>query len=208
MVQSQPYLDVLQAATKPTDRPAAAAVVEALLQAEKAAKQQRWLYPVDLLLGNWRLRFTTGTRKLRRGGIALSRGFYLPGFVQAQIGFSPAGLSDVAADPSQPEPAAPVLLSISNQLAIAGGSLRFTGPARYLNKKNLLAFDFSHLELSLAQRQLYRGTVRGRSAQAPAFTEKSIAQLPFFSFFLITPSFIAARGRGGGLAIWVKDGTD
>ena len=32
-----------------------------------------------------------------------------------------------------------------------------------------------------------------------------IAKLPFFAFFLITENLIAARGRGGGLALWIKD---
>jgi hypothetical protein len=209
MVQlSQPYPDILQAATELANRPPAATVVEALLQAEKAAKQQRLLYPADLLLGNWRLGFTTGTRKLRRGGIALGKGFYLPGFVQAQIGFSLAELPAAAESTSIAASPIPVPLQISNQLTLAGGCLRFTGPARYLNKKNLLAFDFTKLELSLAQRSLYRGNIRGGSTQAAAFSEKPIAQLPFFSFFWVTPSFIAARGRGGGLAIWVKEITE
>lgn len=214
MVQlSQPYLDVLQAASRPANRPSATAVVAALLQAEKSAKQQRLLYPVDQLLGNWRLGFTTGTRKQRRGGIALTRGFYLPGFVQAQIGFSAVdnlALAPVQSGPVQDEPiqSGPVLLRISNQIALGGICLRLTGPARYLNPKNLLAFDFTQLELSLAQRPLYRGNIRGGPQQAGSFSDKSIAQLPFFSFFLVTPTFIAARGRGGGLAIWVKAEAD
>jgi len=37
------------------------------------------------------------------------------------------------------------------------------------------------------------------------FYDQPIAKLPFFAFFLVTEDFIAARGRGGGLALWVKE---
>ena len=37
------------------------------------------------------------------------------------------------------------------------------------------------------------------------FYEKPIAKLPFFVFFLVTENMIAARGKGGGLALWVKE---
>ena len=70
-------------------RPSAKAVVTALLQAERVAKQQRLMYPFDSLLGSWRLCFVTGTRKARhRGGIVLGRGFYVPKVATAQISFS------------------------------------------------------------------------------------------------------------------------
>lgn len=174
-------------------RPAPATVVKALLQAEKAAKQQRLLYVSDALLGQWQLCFTTGTRKLRRGGIALGKGFYLPQFVQAQIGFEPC---------SERSDSSPAPLSVSNQLLLAGLCFRVTGPAKYLNKKNLLAFDFTQMELSLLGRRIYRGNFRG--GRTDTFDQQPIAKLPFFSFFWVTENCIAARGRGGGLALWVK----
>lgn len=179
------------AATSQSNRPAAASVVEALLQAEKFAKQQRLLYESDQLLGQWQLCFATGTRKLRRGGIALGKGFYLPRWVQGQIGFE-----------RQPESADQ--LKISNQLRVGAVCFRVEGPAKYLHKKNLLAFDFTQMQLSLVGRTIYRGSFRGGKSQAESFEQQPIAKLPFFSFFLVTEDLIAARGRGGGLAIWVK----
>lgn len=180
-------LRVITAAVS-AERPAAQAVVAALLEAEKTAKQQRLVYPVEALLGQWQLRFATGVRKVKRGGITVGRGFYLPSFVQAQIGFQQ--VSDA--------------FTISNQIQF--GALRFQvfGPAKYLNKKNLLAFDFTQMDLSLAGRSLYRGNFRGGQVENAAFEQKPIGKLPFFSFFLITENLIAARGRGGGLAIWSK----
>lgn len=184
---------ITAAATSSTHRPAAQAVVEALLQAEKTAKHQRVIYPPESLLGQWQLRFATGVRKLKRGGITLGKGFYMPSFVQGQIGFE-----QVAAN-ADPNP-----LTISNQLQLGGLRFQIFGPAKYLNKKNLLAFDFTQMDLSAFGRSLYRGNFRGGQAQAPTFDQKPIAKLPFFSFFLITEDLIAARGRGGGLAIWSK----
>ena len=56
------------------ERPSAKAVVNALLQAEKAAKQQRLIYPLDSLLGDWRLCFTAPRKAHLRGGVALGKG--------------------------------------------------------------------------------------------------------------------------------------
>lgn len=182
------------------DRPSPTAVVEALLQAEKAAKQHRLLYSPKDLAGQWQLCFATGTRKLKQGGITLGKGFYIPPFVQAQIGFELAPESIPSPDN------APDTLKISNQLQL--GTLRFQlqGPAKYLNKKNLLAFDFTQMQLSLFRQTIYRGNFRGGETQAAQFAKQPIAKLPFFSFFLVNERFIAARGRGGGLAIWTKVG--
>lgn len=190
MVTSTPLSILTAAATLKSNRLAPQTVIEALLQAEKAAKQQRLVYPFDLLIGQWQLRFATGVRKVKRGGIRLGRGFYLPPFVQGQIGFERS-----QSDPSR--------LGISNQLQVGGLRFQVFGPAKYLSK-NLLAFDFTQMDLNLFGRSLYRGNFRGGQAQAAAFDQKPITKLSFFSFFLITEDLIAARGRGGGLAIWSK----
>jgi len=180
-------------------RPSADAVVEALLAGEKAAKQQRLSYPVDALWGDWRLCFATGTRKLRqRGGIALGKGFYVPKLAIAKISFQP-----LVADAASGEIAAN-LGTITNQARVGALAMTFTGPCRYEGKKNLLVFDFTELEISAFGRSLYRGKVGGK-AQAQPFVERRIGKLPFFAFFCITGEFVAARGRGGGLALWVRD---
>jgi len=59
-----------------SDLPRAKEVVIALLQAEKAAKQQQLTYPLTFLLGNWRLCFTAPRQAHLKGGVALGRGFY------------------------------------------------------------------------------------------------------------------------------------
>lgn len=175
-----------------SDRPPEEVVVNALLQAEKTAKQQRLLYPFESLQGKWRLCFATGTKKLaHRKGIALGKGFYVPKFARAQISFNTT--TDVA---SRGE--------IGNSAQLGSVLLKLTGPAQYLGKKNLLAFDFTRMQISLFGRVVYSGQFPGSKAKDDNFYNQSIAKLPFFAFFLITEDFIAARGRGGGLALWIR----
>lgn len=199
------YLSVLEAAVaafpkkgSSAKRPAASAVVAALLAAEKAAKQSRSTIPFEALTGRWRLWFFTGTRKVKQGGITIGRGFYAPPFAPAQISFSQeSGQSATPEDSS--------LGTIGNQVQLGALKLRFTGPARYPGKKNLLAFDFTQLQLWVGERKLTSRAIRSSKGEPVEFGQQSIAQLPFFAFFLATENYIAARGRGGGLAIWVRE---
>lgn len=185
-----------QDAPPASQRPTAVAVVKALLQAEKAAKQQHQRYPLQALLGHWRLGFTTtGKVHLQQDGITGKKGFYVPSFTPAQISFTaPAGTELNPTD-----------LAIGNQIQLGGLQFRVTGPARYLEKKNLLAFDFNQMQLSLFGKSLYQGGFPGRKTQPGNFQDQPIGKLPFFAFFYVTEDFIAARGRGGGLAIWVRE---
>ncbi|HYW19401.1 MAG TPA: hypothetical protein VE956_08830 [Nodularia sp. (in: cyanobacteria)] len=174
-------------------RPTRETVVNALLEAEKAAKHERLSYPFESLLGKWQLCFATGTKKARqRGGIILGKGLYVPKFVAVQISFS----ATLDQDSTKGE--------IGNQVQLGPVLFQLTGPAQYLGKKNLLAFDFNYLLFSLFSRILYNKPMRSRQAQTEDFYDQTIAKLPFFAFFLVTEDFIAARGRGGGLALWIR----
>jgi len=174
--------------------PSTGVVVSALLEAEKAAKQQRLNYPFESLMGKWRLCFATGTKKVRkRGGIVLGKGLYLPKFVPAYISFN-AILDEVAGRGE-----------IGNQIQFGQLLLKLTGPTQYLGKKNLLAFDFTQIQISLFGAIFINKQIRSGKVQRDDFYKQPIAKLAFFAFFLITDDFIAARGRGGGLAIWIKE---
>ncbi|MBD2775836.1 hypothetical protein [Iningainema tapete] len=192
------FVDVLtQAAStfqgQMSARPFASEVVNALLQAEKAAKQQKLVYPFASLLGKWQLCFATGTKKVReRGGIILGKGFYVPKLVKIYISFD-AKLKQASGKGE-----------IGNQVELAGMLLKLTGPCQYLGKKNLLAFDFTQIQVGLFGRIIYKGQVRGGEAKAQDFYDQAIAKQPFFAFFLVTEDLIAARGRGGGLALWIR----
>lgn len=174
--------------------PSASLMVDALLAAEKAAKQQRLTYNFDSLVGKWRLCFATGTRKVRkRGGIVLGKGLYMPKFAAAHISFSASSEQDLGRG------------EIGNQVQVGPVLVKLTGPAKYLGKKNLLAFDFTQMQISLLSRVVYNGQIRSGKVQNGDFYNQPIAKLPFFAFFLVTKDFIAARGRGGGLALWIRE---
>jgi hypothetical protein len=167
------------------DRPTTAALVEALLQTEKAAKRQP--ITVEQLLGDWRLHFSS------RGKVKLTdekrRGFFMPGWLPAQIGFV-----------NQEMQGAP--LTITNQVVIGVVRLKLSGPARFSEKRNLLAFDFTRMEIQILGQTVYNGKFPS-PRDGKEFMEIPIGKLPFFAFFEANGDLIAARGRGGGLAIWV-----
>jgi hypothetical protein len=175
------------------DRPSSNAVVGALLQAEKVAKQQHLTYPFESLQGQWRLCFTANRKAHEQKGIAVGKGWFVPTLAPAQISFNKAPAAD-AQDAGE----------IGNQVQLGPILVRFTGPCRYLGKKNLLPFDFTQLQICLLGRSVYQGSFRGGKPQEQEFYTRSIAKLPFFAFFLITDQLIAARGRGGGLALWIR----
>ena len=175
-------------------RPSAEILVNALLQAEKAAKRQRLNYPFESLLGKWRLCFATGTKKVKeRGGIVLGKGLYLPKFAAAHISFS----ATLEHDSGRGE--------IGNEVQVGPVLLKLTGPMQYLDKKNLLTFDFNYMLISLFGRVVYNKQIRSSKVQTEDFYNQPIAKLPFFAFCLVTEDFIAARGCGGGLALWIRE---
>ncbi len=180
---------VLTAAAGPSPRPRAAATVMALLQTEESIRRTRSQFIESDLLGNWRLHFVSA------GKVNLIskrlRGFFLPSFLPAQIGFHRNDTDDSAP------------LCVTNQITIGLIKLKFTGPARFESKKNLLGFDFTRLEVIALGQRVYEGAVPS-SRTHQKFQDISIGKLPFFAFFAVTDNFIAARGRGGGLAMWVK----
>ncbi len=175
-------------------RPSAEILVTALLQAEKAGKQQRLNYPFESLLGKWQLCFVTGTKKVRqRGGIVLGKGLYVPRFITIHVSFN----TTLEQNSNRGE--------IANQVEFSPVFLKLTGPVQYLGKKNLLAFDFNQMLISLFSRVVYNRAIHFSKLQTEDFYNQPIAKLPFFAFFLVTENFIAARGRGGGLAFWIRE---
>jgi len=161
-----------------------------LLQEEKVAKQQRLTYPLESLLGHWRLCFCSSPSS-SKGGMALQ------GFMCLRLllhRFPPAPSSSQSLGQAE----------IGNQIQFGSLLFKLTGPAQYLGKKNLLAFDFTHMQLSVLIVRL-QWRVSWWQREGNEFLRSTHCQTPFFAFFLVTEDFIAARGRGGGLALWVKD---
>jgi hypothetical protein len=173
--------------------PSAAAIVTALLAAEKAAKQQKVASSYQQLLGNWRLGFVTGTKRSRqRAGVVLGAGRFLPGWVKIQISYS------------QGEPGSERGL-VTNAVEFGLLRLVLTGPTRWRSPGNILAFDFTQMKVAVAGRTLYSGYIRGGQEREANFDQQRLKEQAFFTYFLVNDQYIAARGKGGGLALWVRE---
>jgi hypothetical protein len=84
-------------------------------------------------------------------------------------------------------------LIVTNAVRLGALELRFQGRGRLVGSRPLLQFQFDVLELSLGGRTLLR-----RSLPPP-----QPRRLPFFALIARSPEgWLAARGRGGGLALW------
>lgn len=197
-------LDILQQAAlavlEPSrQRPTPEQVVRALLDVEKASKQEKPHYTLSDLVGDWRLCLITGTRKTRqRAGVVLGAGRYIPSVVKISLAYT--------ASPEIPDPTSQNLSfeagRVSNQVQLGLLQMTLSGPTKFLVKNNILAFDFVRINLQASKLPLYRGTVRGGETSEANFYQASVGQQAFFNYFLVQKEIIAARGRGGGLALW------
>ena len=84
-------------------------------------------------------------------------------------------------------------LQLRNAVTLAGLTLQFTGPGALSGRQPLLKFRFEQVELLLGGFTLLK-----RGLQAPENGKE-----PFFALVSRSPEgWMAARGRGGGLALW------
>ncbi|HEY9848540.1 MAG TPA: hypothetical protein V6D28_03710 [Leptolyngbyaceae cyanobacterium] len=176
-------------------KPPATEVVEALLQTEKNARTDKYSYSFEDLIGNWRLCFITGTKKTRaKAGIVLGAGRYLPQLIKIELSYSPASVEVEKPDFQTGE--------IENRVTMGALKLVVSGPAKFVSKKNILAFDFTRMTIQLWGVKLFSGYIRDGQAKEAEFYTQSVSKQAFFAYFFVSNKTIAARGRGGGLAIW------
>jgi len=172
--------------------PAPEAVVEALLTAEKTAKQSKVRHAYPQLLGTWRLGFITGTKRSRqRAGVILGAGRFLPKWVKIQLSYSQLESGQERG-------------TVQNSVELGPLVLIVTGSTQFWQKTNILAFDFTRMKVSLSGLKLYEGYIRGGRDREARFYEQSVKEQAFFTYFLVENRCIAARGRGGGLALWTR----
>lgn len=163
-------------------------VVEALLLAEKNNRQKQQSYQYQQLIGKWRLCFITGTRKTRqKAGIILGAGKYIPPFVKIYLTYFQADIG------------------VNNSVNLAGINLNLTGPVKFISPKNILAFDFTRINIGLFNKNIYQSYLGKGQEKERQFQQERVARQAFFSYFLITEEILAARGREGGLALWGKE---
>ncbi|MFZ9621591.1 MAG: hypothetical protein ACO289_10340 [Prochlorococcaceae cyanobacterium] len=84
-------------------------------------------------------------------------------------------------------------LLISNLVQLGALQLRFDGEARLIGKRPLLQFSFARVEVRLNNWVLLQRSLAAMPAK----------RQPFFALIGRDPAgWLAARGRGGGLALW------
>lgn len=192
-VDHMDYLDILNQASTAvinnfSPKPLPAKVVEALLLAEKSSRQQHQSYQYQQLIGKWRLCFITGTQKTRqKAGIILGAGKYVPQFVKIYLTYTEEDLG------------------VNNSVNLAGMNITLTGPVKFISPKNILAFDFTRINLGLFNQNIWRSYLSKGQQKEVKFSEERVAKQAFFSYFLVTENILAARGRAGGLALWGKE---
>ncbi|MEL6580429.1 MAG: hypothetical protein AAFQ14_11805 [Cyanobacteria bacterium J06621_12] len=188
-------ISVLQQATLYGDKsPNSSQVVSALLKLEKETKRtDNENYSLTNLAGTWNLRFITGTKKNRKkAGIILGSGKYIPRFIKIQITYQAQQQKSNRG-------------TVINSVKLGFLLLSLTGPIEFINKKSILAFDFTDLKFSLGNLVLYQGQIKNKASKDTNFWQQKLKDRAFFKYFLIKESFICARGKGGGLALWTRE---
>jgi hypothetical protein len=174
-------------------KPDSVDLAQALSQTERTEKR---LLPSDSyaqLLGTWRLVFVSKAKKASRQ--------WIPAWVQIQITY--AQDSTISLKPLTAQ-AASVLGRVYNQVQLGILKLTLSGPTVFNPTNGILAFDFTRFTVEVAERSLFSAPMRGGSKREAEFYDLPLKEQAFFRFFWITPQGVAARGKGGGLALWVK----
>lgn len=193
MTLGQRLMRMYKMATQRNNLPNSTELVEVLLGVEKLAKKEKNNYSFSDLIGCWNLRFITGTKKSRqKASIALGAGRYIPRFIQIKIIYEKNSTSINTG-------------RVTNSVRFALLNLSLSGPVKFLSEKNILAFDFTSLTVKIFGWKIYDGYFSNGEARDKEFYQKKLANQAFFSYFLIEENAIAARGKGGGLALWGKE---
>lgn len=193
------HQSIIEAAIQETQsaRPKPETVVSALVNLERVGKKATSVASYKQLMGKWRLCFITGTKKTRqRAGVMLGAGRYLPSWLKIHLSY--AENSDFTLTGAEPG-------RVENSVSVVGLTFTLSGPTKFLPKQKLLAFDFTHITLQVLGKAIYSGNIRGGQKSQDNFYQESIKKQAFFRYFLLEKNYIAARGRGGGLAVWRRE---
>jgi hypothetical protein len=196
-------IEILEQAGQKTlnsaERPAPDVVREACLNAEKIKKRSQETSSFDQLVGNWRLCFITGTKKTQKqAGPVMGAGRYVPRWVDISLSYT------ARAQPEESSGETFTAGTIANDIKLLGIHLSVSGPAKFLSPQNIMAFDFTRMAVRVYGVKLFDGFIRNGEASEARFYQRKVGQQAFFAYFLICETVIAARGRGGGLAVWSR----
>lgn len=169
-------------------------VAQALRETERSEKRFLAADAYPQLLGTWRLVFVSKAKK--------SSGQWIPSWVQIQITYgndTTTPFKPVAVETPR------FLGRVYNQVQLGVLKLTLSGPTAFNPANGILAFDFTRFTVELAERSLFSAAMGGGTKREAEFYDLPLKQQAFFRFFWITPQGIAARGKGGGLALWAKN---
>ncbi len=159
-----------------------------LLRMEAISRRQGGAVEAPQLIGSWRLQRTWPRGSQRPADLAsgLLRAF------GARLVIEAPGPGDG--------------LVIRNCVQLGALQLTFEGQARLEGKRPLLLFRFERLRLALGP---WRPLDRALPQPLP-FDRQRAGVLPFFALIGggVNLGWLAARGRGGGLALWTLDPGD
>jgi hypothetical protein len=177
------------------EKPSSPDIATALRQTERINKRVQPGGTYSKLLGTWQLLFITKSKSLT--------GQWIPPWVKIQITYA----QDLTSSSETLSVAkAPRFLGVvHNQVRLGILKLTLSGPTAFNPANGILAFDFTRFTLVIGDRSLLSGAIRGGTKREAEFYELPLKQQAFFRFFWITPQGIAARGKGGGLALWSKN---
>jgi len=167
------------------DRPDANAVGMALQLIEKDQRQKE--KDLDLPVGSFRL-VAISNEKKGWDGKKRMKSQYFP--IMAGIAYFPDGetTGDVVEGALVQTAKMPVM-----------GAIQLKGKFRFTPRFNKLEFNF--YKLSLRPFGVLPVVDFSLKEESEVF-QGNQKQLPFFLFFLVEEDLLAARGRGGGLALW------
>ena len=175
------------------EKPDSSDVAQALRETERSEKRSLSADAYPQLLGTWRLVFVSKAKK--------PSGQWIPSWVQIQITYkeTTTPFKPVAVETPR------FLGRVYNQVQIGVLKLTLSGPTAFNPANGILAFDFTRFTVELAERSLFSAPMGGGTQREAEFYDLPLKQQAFFRFFWITPQGIAARGKGGGLALWAKN---
>lgn len=177
--------------------PGAGEVVEGLLAWEKLAKKQKAPYGFEQLTGAWRLCWITGEKQGRSLNLTqMKLAQLLLRWIPIQLVYRPLPHFD-GLDPDRFEAG-----EVENRIQIGLFTLVVFGPAKHLKSNSILAFDFTTMQVKFFDKILFSTLIRNGENRNARFYGAPIRELAFFNYFLVQQNLIAARGRGGGLALW------
>ena len=153
-----------------------------ILSLEKIANKEGSGINFDQLIGNWKFQFVW-----KKGSDSIDN--ISSSFLQVLSGT--LELSKIESKDDQP------IFEIKNSIKFGLLSIVFLGEAFLKGKRPLLYFYFKNLYIQVGGFNLIRRSIEKTNPK----------KMPFFSLIAINKKkeWLCARGKGGGLAIWLKN---